>query len=306
MVYAPLMIMVYDRLEHLKQLIDSLLLDPLSSNTDLYLISDAAYKDEHKTRIEEVRTYAHSIKGFKTVNIIANIDNMGAFDSYEYLKNLIFEKHDNLIFFEDDNIVSPNYLEFMNNAFHSYKDNPKVAYVCGYNFPIDISKEYPYDVYFYPSVCAWGYGLWKSKTLDVSKLTKEEMRKDKKTLDYIKKNSSQLYHILMSDIYSGRFLNDARIGYLLCKNEMVSVFPKYSLVKNIGHDGTGLHCGINDFYQKQIKHDDFIPTKFPENIFIDQNIQDLMTRYTNSSFKNTIKSNLKLAYLKFNYLIKIN
>lgn len=304
MVYAPLMIMVYDRLEHLKQLIDSLLLDPLSSNTDLYLISDAAYKDEHKARIEEVRIYAHSIKGFKTVNIIANVENRGAFESYEYLKNLIFEKHENLIFFEDDNMVSPNYLAFMNNAFNKYKDNPKVAYVCGYNFPIEISKEYPYDVYFYPSVCAWGYGLWKSKILDVSKLTKEEMRKDKKTLNNIKKKSSQLYHILMSDIYSDRFLNDARIGYFLYKNDMVSVFPKYSLVKNTGHDGTGLHCGVNEFYQKQIKHDDFIPSKFPEEIFVDKKIEQLMIQYTNSSFKNAVKANLKLAYLKLNFLLK--
>lgn len=298
MEYAPLMITVYDRLEHFKKLIESLLNNPLSSETDLYVISDAPYKDEHASTIKNVREYANTIKGFKTVNIIVNEKNLGAFASYEYLKNMIFLKHDKLIFFEDDNIVSPHYLEFMNAAFEKFNDDPKVAFICGYNFPIEIPNTYQYDIYFYPSVCAWGYGFWKTKTLDVASLNKKEILKDIKTLSDIKKTSLQLYHILMSDLYSEKMLNDARIGYLLYKNNLVSVFPKFSLVKNTGHDGTGLHCGNNEFYQSQIKYDDFIPSKFPRTVFIDNEVKLIMKKYTSMSFKIFIKANLKLIYLK--------
>lgn len=297
MVCAPLMIMVYDRLDHFKSLISSLLANPLADQTDLYVISDAAYKDEHQKKITAVRNYAHTISGFKSFTLIENPTNMGAYDSYTYLMSLIFEKHENLIFFEDDNIVSPNYLEFMNHALNKYEHESRVAYVCGYNFPIEIPKDYAYDIYFYRSVCAWGYGLWKHKFLNVNALSKDEMRKDKKTIQKIKNNSSQLYHILMSDIYSTRFLNDARIGYLMAKNDLVSVFPCFSLVKNTGHDGSGLNCGINDFYQTQTKDDNFIPKRFPDEIFIDGGIKNEMYRYTSMNFKTRLKAGLKLMYL---------
>lgn len=303
MKYAPLMIMVYDRLDHFKNLINSLLNDPLACETDLYVISDAAFCDEHQDKINAVRDYAKTISGFKSFTLIEDSKNKGAFESYTFLLSLVFEKHENVIFFEDDNLVTPNYLEFMNNALNKYEHEPRVVYVCGYNFPINIPKDYKYDAYFYGSVCAWGYGMWRDKFLDVNSITKDDMREDKKTLHKIKKTSSQLYHILLSDIYSKRFLNDARIGYLMAKNDLVSVLPCFSLVQNTGHDGTGLHCGVNDFYQMQIKHDNFVPKHFPEKIFIDEGIKKEMVTYTSMNFQTSIKAKLKLVYLRTRFFL---
>ena len=298
MTYAPIIIMVYDRLDHFRNLIVSLSKDPLAKYSDLYVISDAAYKEEHVERIEEVRKYARTVNGFKSYTLIENEQNKGGKESYKFIRSLVFEVHDRVIYFEDDNLVTPNYLQYMNTAFEKYNDDPKVVFVCGYNFPISIPKNYKYDVYFYPSVCAWGFGFWRKKYLDVYALSKEEMRKDKKTLKEIKKSSDQLYYILNSDLYSERILNDARIGYLMVKNKLVSVFPRLSLVQNTGHDGSGENCGENEFYQSQLKHDDFVPTKFPSKIFIDDQIKLEMKLYTTATFKNLIKAKLKLLYLQ--------
>lgn len=296
--YAPIIIMVYDRLDHFKNLIASLLNDPLAQYSGLYVISDAAYKEEHGVRIEQVRTYARSITGFKTYTLIENEQNRGANKSYQDILSIVFERHDKVIFFEDDNLVSSHYLTYMNNAFNKYEDNPQVVFVCGYNFPIAMPNNYAFDAYFYPSVCAWGYGFWKQKRLDVYALDKHQMRRDKKTLNKIKETSDQLYYILNSDLYTDRILNDARIGYLMVKNDLVSVFPTLSLVKNTGHDGSGLNCGSNDFYQNQEKNDDFMPTNFPSSVFISSEIKNEMMKYASGTAKDKIKSKLKLTYLK--------
>jgi hypothetical protein len=295
--YAPIMVMVYDRLNHLKGLVASLLENNLAKDTDFYLISDAHYKEEHQKTIQEVRAYADTITGFKSVTIIKNIDNIGTDKSYQKLMDVIFEKHDRLVFFEDDNLVSPNYLEFMNASLDFYKDYPEVVYVCGYNFPINIDKSYEYDVYFLYSVCAWGYGMWREKVLNVKDLDREEMRRDKRTLSKIKKRSYQLYDILMSDLYKDRYLNDARIGYLMARDNLVSVFPTASLVKNTGHDGTGLHCKENEFFQAQEKDDSFRPKKFPLEIAMNKDIENKMKIYTRTTFRNALRSSLKLVYL---------
>ncbi|MDD5151333.1 MAG: glycosyltransferase family A protein, partial [Flavobacterium sp.] len=148
MEYAPIIIMVYDRLEHFKNLIDSLSSDPLSIYSNLYVISDAPYKIEHSSKINEVREYAKTVTGFKNYKLIENEKNMGANASYQFILSLVFERHDKVIFFEDDNLVSPNYLRYMNDAFLKYQDNADVVFVCGYNFPISIPEQYNYDVYF--------------------------------------------------------------------------------------------------------------------------------------------------------------
>ena len=302
MTYAPIIIMVYDRLEHFKNLIISLKEDPLSSNSDLYVMSDAAYKDGHECIINEVREFARTITGFKSYTLFENKSNKGSNMSYQLIVKKVFEKHDKVIYFEDDNLVTPNYLKFMNDAFDKYENEPSVVFVCGYNFPIDIPQNYKYDVYFYPSVCAWGYGMWKSKYLDVYALDKNDMINDKKTIDKIKKSSDQLYFILNTDLYSDRILNDARIGYLMNKNNYVSIFPKFSLVQNTGHDGSGLNCSKNDFYQNQVKYDEFTPKNFPDKVFINEGIKREMIKYSTADFKTKLKAQVKLIYIRAQHL----
>lgn len=299
MKYAPIMIQVYDRLDHLKQLIDSLKKDPLSIDTDLYIISDAAYTDEHADSISNIREYADSISGFKTVNIIKPESNLGAIKSFLLLKKIIFENHDNLIFFEDDNKVSPHFLKFMNDCFVKYKDDPKVMYVCGYKYPVDLPNDYNHEVFFYPAVSAWGMGLWKSKDLEVVDLDKASIKKDKKNLNKLKKFSYTTYLILLQDLYSNKILIDARKEYLMIKNDLVAVFPTVSLVKNTGHDGSGLNCGVSNLFQNENLDNNFFVSKLPDNVFIDAGVHKAIYEYKNVSLKTKLFSNVKYKILPF-------
>ena len=65
--YAPIIIPVYDRLEHLRDCINALLINRISAESALYIVSDAAYREDHNERIAQVRVYIRTIYGFKEV-----------------------------------------------------------------------------------------------------------------------------------------------------------------------------------------------------------------------------------------------
>lgn len=76
--YAPIIVSVYDRLEHLRRCVESLKANKLAIESILYVVSDAAYKEEHVDKIRKVRDYISSINGFKEVRPVFREKNLGA------------------------------------------------------------------------------------------------------------------------------------------------------------------------------------------------------------------------------------
>lgn len=284
----PVLISVYHRLDHLKQSVDSLKGNALASDTDLYIVSDAAKTSDFVDIINEVRSYVNSITGFRNVHLLAWDENKGGEKSIRDAFNVIWKTNEALIFMEDDNVVSPHFLDYMNFNLNKWKTDPKVYMVCGYLYPITIPDDYEYDVLFYKDFNAWGFGVWRDKYIDHSLLTKEELLGDKKTLKSLRSHSHASYYIVQSDAIFGRQYGDGRISFVIHREGFYSIFPKYPMVKNIGHDGSGEHCGVNEFLQKQDKHDDFYPQKYPDTVIEDERINKIFRDYRSYS-------NLKIA-----------
>jgi len=302
-IYSPICITVYDRLEHLESLINSLKKNKEATKSDLYIISDAPIKNEHTTKIKEIREYIKSINGFSKIHIIENEKNLGSFLTYKKLINIVFEDNDSLIFLEDDNIVSQNFLCFINEQLRYWKNNKEIVFVCGYNYPIEIPKDYKYDIYFSQSFSAWGVGIWRDKFINSEDIEKKIILSDKKTLKKLRKKSLQGYAILMSDLLTNKNLNDARMSYYLIKNDKYTIFPCLPLVKNSGHDGSGEHCSKNEFYQNQVLNDNYLPKKYPESLYIDKRVEIEMKNYPNYTFLDKIKINTKIILEKIQYTI---
>lgn len=54
--YAPILLFVYNRPEHLKQTMETLQNNTLAAESELYIYSDAARKDTDEAAVTEVRT----------------------------------------------------------------------------------------------------------------------------------------------------------------------------------------------------------------------------------------------------------
>lgn len=261
MMRAPLVISIYNRLEHLKRCVASLKADPLAGETDLFVVSDAPYIEAHRKMIEEVRAYVPTIEGFHSVHLIAWKENKGSTKSITDARAQVLEQYETLIFMEDDNIVSPHFLTYLNEGLEKYRDDPHVYCICGYNYNMPIPKDYPYDCYFIYSISAYGYGVWREKYNNFysdykvpnfrSKIYRRFSRRLNQPAFFMKRMMKQ-----------GKIWGDVRVTYYLYSHNMVCLFPCHSLVLNTGYDNSGEHSGKMRLMQQDIAKSGAVE-KFP-------------------------------------------
>ena len=68
--YAPILLFTYNRPSHTRRLVESLLQNPESAESHLFIYSDAPRNEDARPAVDEVRRYIHSLNGFKQVDIV--------------------------------------------------------------------------------------------------------------------------------------------------------------------------------------------------------------------------------------------
>lgn len=238
---APIVLFVYNRPKHTRQVIDALLENPLAKESELFIYSDG-HKDEATAQnVQEVRDYIRTIQGFKNITIIEREKNWGLADSIIDGVTTIINQYEKIIVLEDDLLVSPCFLEFMNTYLELYKDDQQVACISAFNFPIHYPQEMHEDVFFIKGADCWTWATWKRAWEHFEKdgqkllaqITSKNLQKD---FDI---NGSYPYLKMLKDQIKGknhswaiRWYASAFLANMLC------LYPKYSLVENIGYDGT--------------------------------------------------------------------
>ena len=78
--------------------------------------------------------------------------------------NEVFTHHDTIIVLEDDIVTAPYFLQFMNDAFDMYRDNPRVMHVSGFTRiePVHAGSGMN-RFYFSPFMAGWGWGTWRDR-----------------------------------------------------------------------------------------------------------------------------------------------
>ena len=74
---APIVLFVYNRLDHIKQTVEALQKNELASESKLYIYSDAATNSKVEKSVEDVRKFLKTIQGFKNITIIEQKENFG-------------------------------------------------------------------------------------------------------------------------------------------------------------------------------------------------------------------------------------
>jgi hypothetical protein len=249
---APISISVYDRLEHLSRCLDSIKANPLALETELYIFSDAP-KSSDEERIDAVRKFCSEISGFKKVHLLCQTEN-------NYKKNMTdartipLREHGKMIRLEDDNIVSPEFLKYMNEALDYYEKEPTVLGVSGYSPPISQEKYTEKDVYLSKIYSTWGHGTWANKSFLEFCLESAPYR-DMLANDMQRKVRSfhpSLDRALKKIDEGSHYAPDQMLTYFLIKNDQFQVKPVKSLVKNIGHDGSGINCGVSSHFDHPV------------------------------------------------------
>lgn len=307
MVIAPVLISVLDRDNHFKNCVESLSQNIFANETHLFIALDAPFAERHKKGHQKVLEFIPQIIGFKEVTLFQREKNMGSSPNQFLAMEDIFKQYDRLIFTEDDNEFSPNFLDFVNQGLELFKDREDIFSISGHNYLIDIPKSYPSNYYIWTGFDAWGVGIWKEKWNQVD-FSVEGNKTDKLSLNKIRKLNSIAGHYV-SALFNLEKSNIIHDDFAVClhliENNMVSVFPTVSKVKNNGLDGSGENGGINDSYSNQVIDRSHTFEYSSELVTINPVIYLILKKYFGLKFKTKIKYIIKYLLSPF-IMIKNN
>jgi len=238
---APVVLFVYNRPSHTRRTVEALRKNPLCAETDLIVFSDAAKNSEQEALVSEVRAYVRGIEGFKSVSIFDNAINQGLAQSVIQGVSKVLAKRDRIITLEDDLIVSPYFLEYMNDALDLYANEESVSSVHGYMFPI--SSELP-ETFFLKDPGCWGWGTWKRSWdhfVTDGQLLLDEVKKQHREKEFNFDGSYDYLDMLESQVRGENSSWAIRWYATNFLRGNLTLYPGKSLVENIGHDASGTH-----------------------------------------------------------------
>ncbi len=249
--YAPVIMFVYNRADHFKETYEALAKCKEAEYTDLFVFSDGFKNENAREAVEEVRDFARSIKNqndFKNITVIESPQNKGLAKSIIEGVTDVITKYEKVIVVEDDCVCSPYFLNYMNKCLDYYRDNKKIGAISGFAPAIDFPKDYKEDVFTAFRSCSWSWATWKDRWENVDWELKDfpDFCKSPKLIKKLNSNGNDRFMRLYRQTKGNGSSWSVRFGAHLVKNDWLTIYPRYSYIKNIGCDESGVHSKTED------------------------------------------------------------
>lgn len=193
---------------------------------------------------DEVRRFARSIAGFRSLRVIERDCNLGLSASIISGVTELCEMYGRAIVLEDDVVVSRHFLAYMNDALDCYEEDDEVISIGAYMFPVNCVLP---ETFFFRVTDCWGWGVWKRAwdlfQPDGRKLLAEIERRNLRgefdlggAYDYSGMLEAQTRG--QNDSWAIRWYATALLSGRL------TLYPGRSLTENIGCDDSGTHGSL--------------------------------------------------------------
>ena len=294
---APVVLFVYNRLEHTIDVLESLSKNLLAKDTELFVFSDAAKSEKGLEKVNEVREYINRKNwqsSFQSVTIIQAEKNKGLANSVIDGVSEIIEKYGKVIAVEDDLILSPYFLKYMNGALDYYQNDSQIWSISGYSFPMKCLQRYSHDVFYSYRGCSWGWATWSDRwqTVDWEARDYYKMRDDEKWIERFNRGGVDLADMLTMQM-EGKIDSWAiRWCFSQSNQEKYTVYPKNSYLQNSGCDGT--HSGNNDKFHTNI-NDCVLECKY-ESLGIEKRLAKEFQKKYKDTISDKVKRKLKKLF----------
>ncbi len=249
---APIIIFAYNREQHLRRLVNSLLLNPEAKDSDLYVFADGA-KTPDDPKVNAVQSLLAAIRGFRNVNIIRRRENIGLANNIIKGVSQVLESHESAIILEDDLIATPHFLRYMNAALDFYRDT-KAWSIAGYSPKVQLPDGYAYDTYAIMRNCSWGWATWRDRwqMVDWEVTDFKDFIADSEQRKAFDQAGSDLSAMLLKQQTGEIGSWSIRFCYSGFKHQMPTIYPTQSFIINGGADGSGSNVGATSRYETKI------------------------------------------------------
>ena len=269
---SPIVIFAYNRPHYLRDTLEALSKNKETKDSLIYIYCDGAKfnaTDEELIEVQKVRNLAKQQNWGKETTVVESNVNQGLAKAIISGVNEIVEKHGRIIVLEDDLVTSPFFLNYINTALNKYENDDEVISVVGFSYPINFKDDFP-DTYFIKNADCLGWATWKRGwdlfEPDASKLMKQ-LEREKMSREFNVSNEYPFIKML-------RLVADGKVDSWAIRwyassfvNNKITLFPKKSLVRQIGNGGSNIKAENSDIFGWELGHE---TVKFYETSLIEK------------------------------------
>lgn len=275
---APIAIFAFNRPDHLGVTLEALAANRLAGESHLTIFCDAPRGPKDAEGCQRVVEVAHNAVGFSSVTVVQREVNHGCAASVIRGTTEMFARHERLIVIEDDIIASPLTVAHLNQALEEYQGVPAVFSISAWAPPqrmLRVPDRYRFNSYFVRRFHCWGWASWRDRWAcnDWSVPGYAEYRNDAAMRATHAEGGSDLPGMLDAQM-AGRIDSWAiRAEYTRFRFGGLTLYPRVPLVRNIGMDGTGRHCGTHDRYADDLRGaESILEWPFPDAAYVDRQL----------------------------------
>jgi hypothetical protein len=253
---SPILIITYKRLDGLKRLVNSLLLNSECSSSELWVAID--YCDNHTTT--KILTYVKSITGFLKINILVRENNLGMNENGWSAINEIFKMYDYCIVLEDDIVVSTIFLKYMNFYLKKYLDRSDVFSISSYSGNSSPGEQLVNYTFFSRDYVSWGAGLYKRAVMNPNLIYSKDKYYYLNFFNWLRtcRVNEKLFPLICQGYINNNIYPDAMFSHYVIRNNLLLIKPKYNLIVNHGFDLDATNCRVEDSIDMKLPGDNFL------------------------------------------------
>lgn len=250
--YAPIVLFVFARPNHVRRTLDSLARNHLAAQSDLIIYADAAQYEQDAEKVEQVHQIALETTGFRSVRITERKTNFGLARNIIEGVTEVCNEYGRAIVLEDDMVTSPHFLTYMNQGLERFAHESKIISIHGYVYPVRQSLP---EAFFLTGADCWGWATWQRGWAlfnpDGQALLDElNQRMLSSSFDF---NGAYPYTRMLENQIKGKNSSWAIRWYASAfLAGKMTLYPGRSLVHNIGNDSSGTHCRTSAIYDAEL------------------------------------------------------
>lgn len=250
-ILAPIVLFCYNRPHHTLAVLKSLKENDLANKSILYIYADGPKENadfETINSINELRSIIRQENWTKEVHIIEQTKNIGLANSIINGITEIINQYGKIIVLEDDTVPTKGFLRFMNDTLKMYNDDESVMNISGYLYPINLDK-YAQSSFFSRVAAGWGWATWarawKHYEPNIDKIL-HNLENNNLISAFNVDNTHLFFNQLLDNKNNKMYTWGIRWYASWFLNNGYNLFPKTSLIKNIGFDSSGSNCSSTD------------------------------------------------------------
>lgn len=266
---APIAVFAFRRPEHTRRLLASLAANPEAARSRIHVFCDGPRHAADVPGVEATRAVVRACP-LPGLVLEARAENAGLARSVVDGVTRLCREHGRVIVLEDDLVLSPRFLAFMNAALDRYEAEPRVMHVCGYQYGVDLGTGA--DAVFLPFIGSWGWATWDRawRAFDPGAGARG-LLDDPATRRRFDLDGAYRFSDMLALQLAGRLDSWAIRWYLsVFAAGGLSLFPTVSLVENTGLGGEASHTAEEPTRLSSGRAHDHPVRRLPEAVAVDE------------------------------------